>query len=161
MLEVRHLFAHGVSADASQRLLGWLLERGADEFTVDVMALQGEPAPTADAFEDALAPFALPSARRRVLTGADGDDLSREVRRWAFTAASLHALLPFVAGGLFAYTVGPSGWLEDLTLYRGGELVLGVVSHEGEGVLRLGATEHAEVRAMGVSSETAGEWVAY
>ena len=161
MLEVRYLFAHGVTADASRRLLTWLLERGADEFTVVVMALQGEPAPTADAFEDALAPFELPPARRRVLTGAEGPDPSREVRRWALTAESLAALLPFFASGLFAYRVGPTGWLEDLTVYRRGELVLGVVSHEDEGVLRVSPAEHAELRALGVASAAAGERVVY
>ena len=161
MLEVRYLFARSVTADASRRLLTWLLEHGADELTVVVMALQGEPAQTADAFEDALAPFELPPARRRVLTDAEGSEPTREVRRWALTAESLAALLPFFASGVFSYRVGPTGWLEDLTVYRRGELVLGVVSHEDEGVLRVSPAEHAELRALGVTSAATGERVAY
>ena len=161
MLEARYLTARELDADASRRLLAWLLEHGADEFTVGVMALQDEPARTADAFEDALAPFELPRAPRRVLGGAPDDDRTREVRRWALTAPSLAALLPFLPDGPFAYAVGPAGWFEDLTVYRQGELVLGVLTHEQEGVLRLTPAEHAEVRALGVTSAATGEWVAY
>ena len=145
MLEDRFISARDVTADASLRLLAWLLERGADAFTVVVMAIHGEAAPVADAFEDALAPFALPP----------GD--AHEMRRWALTPESLAALRPFVADGLFVCTVGPAGWLEDLAVYRRGARVLGVDTHEGEAVLRLTPEEHAEVRALGVASTESGE----
>lgn len=150
-----------MTVEASHRLLRWLLAHGADEFTISVMALADEPAPTADAFEDALAPFVLPIARRRVLGAAPATDLFREVRRWAFTVESLPALLRFLPGGLFEQEMGPAGWLEDLMVYRGEELVLGVVTPQREGVLRLTRAEHEQVEALRIPSSAAGEWVGY
>jgi hypothetical protein len=161
VIRPRHIAAHGVSPEVTPRLLRWLLAAGADELTLTVMALQGEPAAVADAFEDALAPFALPPARRRVLVDADGPGSTRVVRRWTLSEASLAALLPFVARGLFHAAPGPAGWLEDLAVYRAGELVLGVVTHEQEGTLRLTAIEHAHVASLGVQSTEGDEWVGY
>ena len=146
----RHISPASVPPDATERLLRWLLAAGADELSVRVRALRDEPAAFADAFEDAMAPFALPNASRRVLADAAGADAEREVRLWTLSEASVAVLLPFVSRGLFHHDAGPAGWLEDLTVYRAGELVLGVVTHEQEGVLRLTPDEHAEVAAIGV-----------
>lgn len=161
MLRNRFIAADGLPPAAVSRFLRWLLSAGADEFTVTVMGIQGEVAAHADAFEDALAPFVLELARRRVLVGADGAGSTREVRLFAFSEASLAALLPFVARGLFHSAPGPAGWLEDFVVYRGGELVFGVVTHEQEGTLRLTAAEHADVAGLGVESIDSGEWVGY
>lgn len=159
MLEARFLSPSALPADATRRLLDWLLGHGADEFTVAVRALGGEPAPVADAFEDALAPFALPPAPRRVVRAATAAAVTRDVRRWALTAESLAALLTFLPGGLFAAQPGPSGWLEDLAIYRRGELLLGVGTHEREAVLRLTPAEHREAEALGVAASAMGEWI--
>lgn len=159
MLEARLLYPSAVTADVSRRLLGWLLEHGADELTVTVMALAGESALVADGFEDALAPFALPIARRRVPGAHPSAELTREVRLWAFTAESLSALDGFLPGGIFEHETGPEGWLENFTLYRAGELLLGVITHEREGVLRLTAAEHDELEAMGIRASAEGRWV--
>ena len=161
MLDARYLSPAGVTPDAARRLLDWLLARGADEFTVAVMALGGEPARVADAFEDALAPYELPVAPRRVPSGAAGAAPTRDVRRWALTSDSLTELLAFLPGGLFDAQPGPRGWLEDLAIYRRGELLLGVVTHEREGVLRLTPAEHREVEALGVTSSPTGESIHY
>lgn len=160
-LHSRHILPDGIPAAVTPALLRWLLAAGADELTVTVMALQGEPAAVADAFEDALEPFALPLARRRVMVDADGAGSTREVRRWRLSAASLEALLPFVSRGLFHCAPGPAGWLEDLAFYRDGELMLGVLSHQQEGTLRLSAAEHDAVARLGVRSTASGEWVGY
>lgn len=161
-LIVRHIFPTSVPPRLVAPLLRRLVAAGADEFTVTVMAMGEAQAPNADAFEDALAPWALPPATRRMPVDADGaPERSREVRRWALSEASLAALLPFLPGGLFAWVASPAGWLEDLTVYRGGELVLGIVTHEQEGILRLGADEHAAVAALGVGCRDVGEWVGY
>ena len=156
MLEARYLTPAGLTPGATRRLLHWLLERGADEFTVAVMALGGEPARVADAFEDALAPFELPAARRPTPDADAATELTRHVRRWALTADSLAALLPFLSLGLFEPRVGPSGWLEDLAIRRRGEPLLAVHTHEREAVLRLTPAEHAEVESLGVASWTGG-----
>jgi len=149
---VRRLDPESVPAAATGPLLRALVAMGADELTVAVRSLADEAAPVADAFEDALALFELPPARRRVLVDVEESDGTRTVRRWTLSEASVAALLPFLARGPLHHAPTPEGWLEDLVVYRGGEIVLGVVSHEREGVLRLGAAEHAAIAALGVRS---------
>ena len=150
---VRHLGEGSVPPETTGPLLRWLAAAGADELTVAVRSFAGEPAPTADAFEDALAPFALPPARRRVLVDVEESDGTREVRRWTLCDESIAALLPFLARGVLHHAPAPDGWLDDLAVYRDGELLLGIVSHEREGVLRLRDDEHAAVAALGVRSD--------
>ena len=161
MLEVRYLFEHSLGGDRGPRLLRYLLDRGADELSITVMALQDVQAPFADAFEDELGPHERPAAERRVLTASAKGDVVRPVRLWTFDATTLDRLLSFAHEGLFRWPAGPDGWLEDLTIYRKGELVLGLVSHEMEGVLRLTHEEHLEVAALGVPSEATAQWIAY
>jgi hypothetical protein len=161
MLEVRYVFEPSLRGERGLRLLRYLASHGADEFSINVMALQDTQAPFADAFEDELGPYELPIARRRVLTDADGSDFTRAVRLWSFNAASLERLLSFLDQGPFHCPAGPDGWLEDLKVYRKGELLLGIVTHENEGVLRLTHQEHAEVAAMGIPSEPTAEWIRY
>lgn len=156
MLEARRISPSGLTAEATPRLLAWLLAHGADEFSIAVMALRDGPGPVADAFEDALAPFELPMAPRQMPGTDAAAELTRDVRRWALTADSLAALLPFLSHGLLEPRVGPSGWLEDLAIRRRGELLLGVLTHEREAVLRLTPAEHAEVERLGVSSSGTG-----
>jgi hypothetical protein len=160
-LESRLLVPDSVPGALTPALLRWLLAAGADELTVTVLAFAGERAEVADGFEDALEPYALPLARRRVLVDADGPGSTREVRRWRLSAASLEAFLPFVSRGLFHCAPGPAGWLEDLAINRDGELMLGVLSSQQEGTLRLSADEHAAVARLGVRSTAADEWVGY
>ena len=95
----------------------------------------------------------LPPARRRVLVDVEESDGTREVRRWTLCDESIAALLPFLARGVLHHAPAPDGWLDDLAVYRDGELLLGIVSHEREGVLRLRDDEHAAVAALGVRSD--------
>ncbi len=152
MLAVRYVNARSLRGERATHLLRYLLEHGADEFSISVMALQDTLAPFADAFEDELGPFEHPAARRRVLTSADSMDLTRTVRLWALNEASLARLLTFMDSGLFHSPAGPDGWFEDLTIYRDGELAFGVVSHEQEGLLRLTHREQADVAALDIVS---------
>ena len=150
MTDIRVLSADTLHAAESRRLLAWLLEQGADEFTIEVMAMQGTDAPVADAFEDALEPWALPIARRRVVYRWTGRDGTREVRLWRLTAESLARLEEFLDDGIFTSDVRERGWFEDLAIYRRGALLLGVISHEREGYIRLEGDEVSALRALGV-----------
>ena len=161
MLVVRYVFEHSLRGERGPRLLRYLLEHGADEFSITVMALQDTPAPFVDAFEDELAPYERAVAPRRALTASTPTDFVRPVRLWTFNEASLERLLSFLDKGLFHWPAGPDGWLEDLTIYRQDELVLGLVSHEQQGVLRLTANEHHEVAALDIPSEVTGEWIGF
>ncbi|MEO7216775.1 MAG: hypothetical protein ABI026_01140 [Gemmatimonadaceae bacterium] len=161
MLEVRYVFEHGLRGERSTRLLRYLLAHGADEISITVMALEDTLAPFADAFEDELGPYERPVATRRVLTGAGATESTRDVRLWTFNEASLARILSFLDTGLFHCPAGPDGWLEDLTIYRRGELALGLVSHELAGVLRLTRQEHADVAALDIPSEPTAEAIRY
>jgi len=161
MLQVRYVFEQSLRDERGPHLLRYLLAHGADEFSITVMALQDTQAPFADAFEDELGPYERAAASRRVLTAAAGSSVTRTVRLWTFNEASLTRLLSFIDIGIFHWPAGPDGWLEDLTIYRRGELALGLVSHEHEGVLRLTQNEHAAVAALDIPSEPAAESIIY
>lgn len=161
MLEVRYLVEPGLRGNRGLRLLRYLLERGADEFSIKVMALADMPAPFADAFEDELGPYEHPTAERRVLARPGEHGTTRAVRLWAFNQDSLARLGSFFDDGVFHCPPGPDGWLEDLTLYRRSELVLGLVSDEREGALRLTPRELDEVAALGIPFERSAESIEY
>jgi len=160
-LEVRYVSEQGLRGERGPRLLRYLLHHGADEFSITVMALRDTPAPFVDAFEDELGPYERSLAWRRVVVDAESQERVRSVRLWTFNEASLERLLSFVDEGLFHWPAGPDGWFEDLTLYRRGELVLGLVSHEQEGVLRLTRGELAEVTALDIPFGTTAEWIGF
>lgn len=161
VLEVRYVFEHSVRGERGPRLLRYLLAHGADELSITIMALQDTPAPFADAFEDELGPYERPAARRRVVSDADKHDMTRSVRLWTFNEESLKRLLTFYDRGLFHSPPGPDGWLEDLTIYRRGELILGLVSDEQEGVLRLTRDELADVAALDIPFASTAEWIGF
>jgi len=158
MMRTRLLTADTLRSRESARLLAWALEHGADEFTVAVMAMQGIEAPLADAFEDALAPWAGAPGRRRVVHGWTEPDFTREVRLWRLTPLSLALLQEFLPAGLFSSDTQERGWFEDPALYRRGELLLGVVTHEREGVIRVSAEEEEELARLGVRLGDAEGW---
>lgn len=161
MLKSRYVFAHSLRDERGPRLLRYLLGAGADEFSITVMALQDTRAPFADAFEDELGRYERPVASRRVLTAAGETDVTRRVRLWTFNELSLARLLTFTDEDLFHWPPGPDGWLEDLTIYRRTALLLGLVSHEREGVLRLTHQEHDAVAALGIPSDAEGISICY
>ena len=152
-LELRYLVETGLRGDRGPRLLRYLLEHGADEFSVTVKALHDTPAPFADAFETELGPFERATAPRRTTSDGDGHP-AQPLRLWTLDARSLQRLLSFVDQGIVYWPPGPDGWLEDLTVYRREELVLGLLSHERQGILRLDAAELAEVAALDIAFET-------
>lgn len=161
VLEARYILERSLQGERVAHLLRYLQERGADEFSITVMALQDTLAPYADAFEDELGPYERPAAIRRGPRTAESVGVPRSIRLWTFNEASLVRLLSFMDTGGFHWPAGPDGWLEDLTIYRRGELVLGLVSSEREGVLRLTRQEHAEVVALGIASQSTAEGIEY
>jgi hypothetical protein len=134
-------------------LLEWCVAHGADEFTVEVMALVDVPAVLADAFEDALEPWTRPAAVRAVLDDVAGPAFPARVRLWSLDPHTLALLRRFLPGGplrLAQGQPGEAGWLEHLVVYRGGELLFGALTHEGAGVLELEPAEREQVAALGL-----------
>jgi len=131
----------------SWRLARWCVEHGADEFTVRVLCAEGQGA-RADQFEDTFVDRFITTDLRRVVTTLE-DEPARHVRLWRLEEGALQALRPFLPDGLFTHRVDPHGWLEDPMLFRDGQLMLGVVTHQREGVVRVAAEELRELERIG------------
>jgi hypothetical protein len=131
----------------SWRLARWCLERGADELSVRVLCAEGQGR-RADDFEDAFEARQLPSDLRRVPFAPD-DQPAGLVRLWRLDEEALSSLRTFLPDGLFTHRIDPHGWLEDPMLFREGQLMLGIVTHEREGVLRVTPEELRELERVG------------
>lgn len=121
---------------------------GANEFTIDF--LSSNPSRAADRweqFEEVVRPLALGQSKRERMSGRTADDLSRATERWTLNETSISALRDALAEGFFQYDPWQDGWFENPILYRDGELMLGVLSHEAFAVLRLTESESQELEA--------------
>lgn len=132
----------------------WCLARDADEFTLSYLYVEGADTEAWRNINRLLSPFAHPQAPRELMSVLAGAPKVQQTELWSLCAASivsLQRLLP--EGPLAAPNVGaPDGWLEDLTIYRNGELLFGVSSHEGVGILELTTQERLSFIAHGLRS---------
>lgn len=152
----RYLIPSDYSAADSWRLVEWCRSIGADEFTIDFLSsTPGRAADRWELFDEVVRPLALGSAVRERMSGRTADDLMRETERWALDEVSISALKDALSEGVFQYDPLQDGWFEDPILYRDGELMLGVLSHEAFGVLRLTESESDELEAAGFPSHEA------
>jgi len=161
-LITRHLFKADLSAEQAWQLLGWCIARGANEFSVEMVAVEHTPAPVFDAFEAALAPWSRGVQRRRVVANPTTSDRGDDVHVWTLTAEAVARLRPFGPDHLFTYELDMQrGWLEDPIVWRDGQVMLAIVSHEQEGVLRVTPQEAALLDTLGIPTREVGEWVGY
>jgi len=86
------------------------------------------------------------------MSGATADDLTRSTRLWELNPITVGALQQSLPNGLLSYDPEGSGWFEDPIVYRDGNLLLGVLSHEAFAVLRLSAVESVRLAAAGFPS---------
>jgi hypothetical protein len=107
-----------------------------------------------DAIEAPLLSFQRDSAIREHLSGSAAEDFRREARLWLCTSDSLAVLPGLFPLGPFAYPFGETAWCEDLILYRDGELMLGIISHEDAGLMRLTQLEVSQLSAAGYPTDT-------
>lgn len=131
----------------SWRLLRWCVDHGADEFNVRVLCVEGQGT-RADAFEDLFEQRLISTELRRVASALDTEPV-RELRLWRVDEEALQTLRPFLPDGLFTHRVDPRGWLEDLSLFRDGQLMLGVVTHQREGLVCVTPAELRELERIG------------
>ena len=126
---------------------------GANEFTIDFLSSNRTGAGDRwEQFDEVVRPIALGEAHRERMSGRTADDLSRPTERWALCETSINALKDALVEGFFQYDPAQDGWFEDPILYRDGELMLGVLSHEAFAVLRLTTAESEELDAAGFPS---------
>jgi hypothetical protein len=151
MTRIHTLSADTLRARESRLLCAWALEHGGDEFTIEVMALQGVPAPLADAFEDSLEAWVATPRTRATLWAPRKEEFTREVRLWQLTPISATLLHEFLPDGLFSYDVQERGWFENPVVYRNGAFLYGALTHEREGYVRVSDEEAQELAALGIT----------
>ena len=160
-MQNRFIFRQDLRPDQTWELANWCLSVGADEFTVELMSLVGTSPTYLDEVESALSAFALPDTTRERTVTLVGQPRARPTRLWKATPASLAVLRQFFADGLFDIPndASDSGWLEDPTFYRDGDVILAIVSHEGEGFVRLTELEHVQLAARHLPTRAAAKWI--
>jgi hypothetical protein len=153
LLIKRYLIPSDYSVAKSWELVEWCMTLGANEFTIDF--LSSKPSGAGDRweqFDELVRPLSLGEAKLERMSGRTADDLSRPTARWALNETSISALKDALAQGFFQYDPWQDGWFEDPILYRDGELLLGVLSHEAFAVLRITDSESQELDAGGFPS---------
>ena len=130
------------TVEETWRLWQWCIDHGADEFAVDLPFM---PVTT----PNPLRPYFLSRAGREVHWGSEQWNDTDIYRLDGESTEILRALFP---EGLFQ---GPTwdtdaGWAEDPAAYRRRELMLGIISHEGFGELRVSPHEQADLARIGL-----------
>jgi len=149
----RYLAPADFTAEESWRLVEWCREIGADEFTVDCVGSDARAeATTWQPFEKIVKPFSQGKEMRERMSGATADELTRSTLLWEMNQVTVGALQQALPNGLLSYDPQGRGWFEDPILYREGNLLLGVLSHEAFAVLRLSALESVRLSAAGFPS---------
>ena len=156
-----HVFAEDYPRIKSWQLMQWCKAHGADEWSVSAISVEGSDSGLFDRFDEAVALFRLPDAPRRHLTAYSDAQFTRAAWLWELTPASFSALQEFLPSGLFSYASKDEGWFEDPMIYREGELMLGIVSHESEGILRVTRDERQLLERDGFPFRASGAYVGY
>jgi hypothetical protein len=156
----RYFAFEDLTPELGWALLRWCREAGADAFTLTALISPTE-SERMKAFFSALAVFELPSASRDVLSAKPGEHFTKNVPLWLLSAATEDLLRDAMPDGFTTSSYAVDLWLEDLAVYRAGKLMMGVVSHEGGGVLRVSEAELAAVRALGIRDRDSIAWVGY
>ena len=157
----RYLFEQDLEAEQTWWLVAWCHSRGASELTINLLGLQGHDERFCDHFRDAMAEFRIADAPREHMVTYLGDAPVRPAPLWRLTPESIARLREFLPDGLFTYPAGewPTGCLENPTFYRAGHIMLGIVSHEYEGVLKLLPNEQPAIDALGIKTRDEPQWI--
>lgn len=141
------------TAADSWRLVDWCRTIGADEFTIDCVAANDVLWPKRwESFEKLIHRFFRGEQTRERMSGRTADQLTRPTKIWDLNDATAAALTRALPDGLLAYDPSDESSFENPVVYRGGQLLLGVLSHEAFGVLRLSNDEAEQLRQAGFAS---------
>jgi hypothetical protein len=149
---VQRFIRDELSPEQGWRLIEWCIERGGEEFSFRTMSL-GDSSASHVPLINALTSFHRGTPKRENMTTLAGEESRGPTETWRLTTESAAVLRQHIADGFFAapsYSV--AGWFEDFTIYRRGEVILGVVSHEGLVVLCLTEQEHGEFSELKIES---------
>jgi hypothetical protein len=142
--------------------MDWAFERGAEEFSVNLIRVEPGVGPSSfiTAFERELGRHRLPDQSREHLESSPGEPGIRRCALWRLDVESLAVLKRQLPDGLLAPpTYSTDGWLENPRFYRGGALLLGVITHEGGAVVRPEAHEVQSLMCLPLAFRERWEWV--
>ena len=143
--------ARDYSASLSWKLAQWCHEHGAEEWTVR-LPHRPEHASDVEMFRAEMQLFGRAPTIRRHLSVFVSEQPVRSTELWQISPESLKALSVFLPDGLFTFrpadVIAPI-WVENPIFYRRGEIMLGIVSHEQDGVLRVTRAERRDLATAG------------
>jgi hypothetical protein len=149
-----------ISPEQGWGLLAWCRVRGADEFTLSALVTTNESA-RMKGFFASLDPYSVPRAPRRLLSAPVGEQFTREVELWKLNPQTEQILRLEWSTGFVSREYDEDLWLEDFIVYRAGEFMMGVLTHENGGVLRVTEPELAELRQSGFPDRESVPWVGF
>ena len=159
-MQTIHIFSDDVSPSQTWMLLEWCWGNGASEFTLERMGFADSASPLCDEFEAVLGSYRLSDAAREHLTAPTREEVIRLTQLWRLCAESMSLLKTYLKDGLFTSpTYSDEGWFEDPAFYRSGNLILGIVSHEMEGVALVTPDEASQIASLGIQSRPRAEWI--
>jgi len=141
-------------------LLAWCRTHGADEFTLSALVSPTE-SERMKAFFARLDEHQRPPASRRLLSAPVGGSLTRDVPLWPLTDKTEQLLREGWPAGFVSRHNDVDLWLEDLAVYREGEFMMGVLTHENGGVLRVTELELTDLRRAGFPDRDEVPWVGF
>jgi|GEM_PF-1378709 len=156
-----HIFQKDISPWDAWRLLDWCRSKGANEFTFSFIYGESDK----DAMEKRWSKISkslekdyLGEPKRGVLSFREGKRIVKNKMLWKLNKESINVLYKIFEGFLFTYWMDKF-WPEDPIFYRNSEIMLGIVTHESEGVIRVYPEEVEELKSLGIVIRDKGEYV--
>lgn len=143
-------------------LVPWIHRQEATEFSANLLRVETSvgPSPFIDAFESDLCAFRLPDGKREHLESTESEPWFRPCPLWRLTEESIAILERYFPDGLVVPpTYSTTGWLENPRFYRDGQLVLGAITHESGGFVRLHPAEVGLLDDLPIAFRDQWEWI--
>lgn len=156
-----YIFEDDYSAEESWRLLSWCMSKGANEFSVRCVGDDHPRELRWAAFQSRFSAFSRGRKSRRIVNVYEGEDVVQSIHLWQLNSESLQLLHQELEDGLFTYGASDPAWLEDPVIYRDGSPMLGIVTHEWEGILRASPDEIRELEELGYPFRLQGKSIQY
>jgi hypothetical protein len=149
-----------IDAEQAWALLAWCRRHGASEFTLTALVAPTE-SQRMKVFFAKLGVHSNARGIRRTLSAPAGLPLTREVELWQLTDQTVALLRGALSNSFASRKYDVDLWLEDFAVYRDGDFMMGVLSHENGGVLRVSELELGDLRRLGFPDRDSVPYVRY
>ena len=132
-------------------MIRWCAATGSNEFSFSCLSAVSQPGRICVSAEEALRSVAIGLDERPSLTRAKDRGFTRRVKLWRLNDESLRVIEELLPDGIFTDHQGrDEGWIEDIALYQGGQLRLGVITHENMATILVSDSELGELQRLGI-----------